>query len=104
MNDCTIWSEKKFEMLIKIITNLKEIGAENLLQNKSQPYAEGVQSAWSEYNSIIMLVHYKDLEMRVKMKLAYADMENAENNAEKVFQKGKIDFFEYISDETKPVD
>lgn len=87
-------------MLIKIITNLKEIGAEHLLQNKCQPYAEGIQSAWSEYNSIIMLMHFEDIEMRVKMKLslAYADMENAENVAEEAFQKGKIDFFEYILD------
>lgn len=87
-------------MLIKIIYNLKDIGAEHLLQNKCQAYAEGVESAWSEYNSIIMLVNYKDLEMRVKMKLAlaYADMETADNYAETVFQKGKIDFYEYILD------
>lgn len=90
-------------MLIKIITNLKDISAEHLLQNKSQPYVIGVRSAWSEYNSIIMLVNYKDIEMKVKMKLAlaYADRENAENAAEdeeEAFQKGKIDFFEYILD------
>lgn len=87
-------------MLIKIIYNLKDIGAEHLLQDKCQPYAEGVESAWSEYNSIIMLVNYKELEMRVKMKLAlaYADMETADNYAETVFQKGKIDFYEYILD------
>lgn len=84
-------------MLIKIITNLKEIGAEHLLQYKCQPYAEGVQSALNEYN---MLVPLEDEEMRVKMKLAlaYADRENAENTAEEAFQKGKIDFFEYVLD------
>lgn len=87
-------------MLIKIIYNLKDIGAEHLLQYKCQPYAEGVQSAWSEYNSIIMLMPFNDIEMRVKMKLAlaYADRENAENTAEEAFQKGKIDFYEYILD------
>ena len=84
-------------MLIKIITNLKEIGAEHLLQYKCQSYAEGVEYALNEYN---MLVPLEDAEMRVKMKLAlaYADMENAENYEETVFQKGKIDFFEYILD------
>lgn len=85
-------------MLIKIVTNLKEIGAEHLLQNKCQPYAEGVQSAWDAYNYIIMLVPFNDIEMKIKMKLllAYADKEKAENNAEEIFQTGKIDFFEYI--------
>lgn len=90
-------------MFLKEIRSLKEISAEHLLQNKSQSYVVGVRSAWSEYNSIIMLVNYKDIEMKVKMKLAlaYADMENAENAAEdeeEAFQKGKIDFFEYILD------
>lgn len=38
--------------------------------------------------------------MLVRMRLvqAYADKEYANNNAEKVFQTGKIDFFEYILD------
>lgn len=87
-------------MLLKIIYNLKDIGAEHLLENKCQPYAEGVQSAWSEYNSIVMLVPWNEIEMRVKMKLAlaYADRENAENTAEEAFQKGKIDFYEYVLD------
>lgn len=85
-------------MLLKVIYNLKDIGAERLLQNKCQPYAEGVESAWSEYNSIIMLVNFREIEMNVKMKLAlaYADVENAENSAEAEFQQGKIDFFEYV--------
>lgn len=85
-------------MLIKIVTNLKEIGAEHLLQNKCQPYAEGVQSAWDAYNYILMLVPFNDIETKIKMKLllAYADKEKAENNAEEIFQTGKIDFFEYI--------
>lgn len=87
-------------MLLKVIYNLKDIGAEHLLENKCQPYAEGVQSAWSAYNSIIMLVPLNDIEMKVKMKLAlaYADRENAENTAEEAFQKGMIDFYEYVLD------
>ena len=95
-------NEKEFEMLIKIITNLKEIGAEHLLQYKCQPYAEGVQSAWDAYNYIIMFAPFNDndIEMKVKMDLAhaYADREIAENTAEEAFQKGKIDFFEYVLD------
>lgn len=80
--------------------NLKEIGAEHLLQNKCQPYAEGVETAWNAYNYIIMLVPFNEIEMKVKMKLAlaYADMENAENSAEDAFQKGMIDFYEYVLD------
>lgn len=87
-------------MLVSIIRNLKDINAEHLLQNKCQPYAEGVQSAWDAYNYIIMLVPWSDIEMKVKMKLAlaYADKENANNNAEETFQKGMIDFYEYILD------
>lgn len=87
-------------MLLKVIYNLKDIGAEHLLENKCQPYAEGVQSAWNAYNSIVMLVPWNDIEMKVKMKLAlaYADRENAENTAEEAFQKGKIDFFEFVLD------
>ena len=85
-------------MLLKIIYSLKYIGAEHLLENKCQPYAEGVQSAWSTYNSIVMLVPLNDIEMKVKMKLAhaYADRENADNNAEETFQTGMIDFYKYI--------
>ena len=87
-------------MLLRVIYNLKDIGAEHLLENKCQPYAEGVESAWNAYNYIIMLVPWNDIEMKVKMKLAlaYADRENAENTAEEAFQKGKIDFYEYIID------
>ena len=87
-------------MILKIIYNLKDIGAKHLLENKCQPYAEGVESAWNAYNAIVMLVPWNDIENRVKMKLAlaYADRENAENNAEEAFQKGKIDFYEYILD------
>ena len=45
-----------------------------------------------------MLVPWNDIENRVKMKLAlaYADRENADNNAEETFQTGMIDFYEYI--------
>lgn len=87
-------------MLLKVIYNLKDIGAEHLLENKCQPYAEGVESAWNEFNSIVMLVPLNDIEMKVKMKLAlaYADRETADNYAEQVFQSGKIDFFEYVLD------
>ena len=87
-------------MLLKIIYSLKYIGAEHLLENKCQPYAEGVQSAWSTYNSIVMLVPWNEIEMRVKMKLAhaYADRENADNNAEETFQTGMIDFYEFVLD------
>ena len=85
-------------MILKIIYNLKDIGAEHLLENKCQPYAEGVESAWNAYNAIVMLVPWNDIENRVKMKLAlaYADRENADNNAEETFQTGMIDFYEYI--------
>ena len=87
-------------MLISIIYNLKDIHADHLLENKWQPYAEGVESAWNAYNSIIMLAPLNDIEDRVKMRLAlaYADRENANNNAEKAFQTGMIDFYEYIMD------
>lgn len=84
-------------MLLKVIYNLKDIDAEHLLKNKCQPYAEGIESACNEYNKLVTL---EDAEMKVKMKLAlaYADLETAENYAETVFQKGKIDFYEYILD------
>ena len=87
-------------MILSVIYNLKDIGAEHLLENKCQPYAEGVESALNEYNSIVMLVPWNEIELKVKMKLAhaYADQENAENTAEEAFQKGKIDFYEYVLD------
>ena len=87
-------------MILSVIGSLKYIGADHLLENKSQPYAEGVESAWNEFNSIVMLVPWNDIEMKVKMKLAlaYADRENAENTAEMEFQTGMIDFYEYILD------
>lgn len=87
-------------MLLKVIYNLKDIGADHLLENKCQAYAEGVQSAWDAYNYIIMLVPFNDIEMKVKMKLAlaYADRETADDNAEQEFQTGMIDFYEYILD------
>lgn len=87
-------------MLLKIIYNLKDIGAAHLLENKCQSYAEGVESAWNAYNAIVMLVPWNDIENRVKMKLAlaYADRENAENTAEETFQTGMIDFYEFVLD------
>ena len=83
-------------MLKGIIYNLKDINAEHLLKNKCQPYAEGVESAWSAYNSIVTT--HNDMETNVKMKLAlaYSAQENARNNAELEFQTGIIDFFEYV--------
>ena len=47
-----------------------------------------------------MLVPWNDIENRVKMKLAhaYADRENADNNAEETFQTGMIDFYEFVLD------
>lgn len=85
-------------MLITVIRNLKDINAEHLLENKCQPYAEGVESAWIAFNYIVMSVPGNDIEMTVKMKLAlaYADRENANNNAEVEFQTGMIDFYEYV--------
>ena len=85
-------------MLLSVIYSLKYIGAEHLLENKCQPYAEGVEYALNEYNSIVILVPWNEIEMKVKMKLAlaYADRENAENTAEEAFQKGKIDFYEFV--------
>lgn len=87
-------------MILSVIYSLKYIGAEHLLENKCQPYAEGVESAWSEYNSIVILVPWNEIEMKVKMKLAhaYADRENADNNAEETFQTGMIDFYEFVLD------
>lgn len=87
-------------MILGIIYNLKDIGAEHLLENKCQSYAEGVVSAWNAYNAIVMLVPWNDIENRVKMKLAlaYADRENADNNAEETFQTGMIDFYEFVLD------
>ena len=83
-------------MLRAIIYNLKDINAEHLLKNKCQPYAEGVESAWSAYNSIVTTQN--DIEANVKMKLAlaYSAQENARNNAEFEFQTGIIDFYEYV--------
>lgn len=72
-------------MLKAIIYNLKDINADHLIENKCQVYAEGVDSALSEYNSIIKS---NDAETILKMKLAiaYASQENAPNNADRVFQ------------------
>ena len=87
-------------MILRVIYSLKDIGAEHLLENKCQPYAEGVESAWNEYNSIVMLVPLNNIEIKVKLKLAlaYADRENADNYAEQVFQTGMIDFYEFVLD------
>lgn len=85
-------------MLLKVIRNLKDINAEHLLENKWQPYAEGVEYARDTFNSIIMLTPIRDIETRIKMNLAhaYSDREGADNNAEKACQTGMIDFYEYV--------
>ena len=85
-------------MLKSIIYNLKDINAEHLLANKCQLYTEGVESAWSAYNSIVTTQN--DIETIVKMKLAlaYSAQESARNNAELEFQTGIVDFYEYIID------
>lgn len=87
-------------MFTKVIKDLKDISAEHLLQNKCQPYAEGVECALSEYNAFVQLKHAKML-VRMRLVQAYSDKEFANNNAEKVFQTGKIDFFEHILDYKK---
>ena len=85
-------------MLKSIIYDLKDINADHLLTNKCQAYAEGVDLAWSTYNSIVTTQN--DIETKVKMNLAlaYSAQESARNNAEFVFQTGIIDFYEYIID------
>ena len=79
-----------------IIYNLKDINAEHLLKNKCQPYAEGVESAWSAYNSIVATQNNMETNVKMKLALAYSAQENARNNAELEFQTGIIDFFEYV--------
>ncbi len=75
--------------------NLKDIGIEFLLENKCQPYAEGVNSAWDMFNSV---VETQDAELKILRELvqSYSNKEKALNNAEEIFQKGKIDFYEYV--------
>lgn len=83
-------------MLRSIIYNLKDINAEHLLKNKCQPYAEGVESAWSAYNSIVTTRNDMETNVKMKLALAYSAQENARNNAEFEFQTGIIDFYEYV--------
>lgn len=75
--------------------NLKDIGAEFLFENKCQPYAEGVNSAWDEFNSV---VETEDAELKILRKLvkAYSNKEKAPNNAADLFEKGIIDFYQFV--------
>lgn len=75
--------------------NLKDIGIEFLLENKCQPYAEGVNSAWHVFNSI---VETEDAELKILRKLvqSYSNKEKAPNNAADLFEKGIIDFYQYV--------
>lgn len=85
-------------MLKSVIYNLKDINAEHLITNKCQPYAEGVESAWSAYNSIVTTQNDIETSVKMKLALAYSAQESARNNAELEFQTGVIDFYEYIMD------
>ena len=75
--------------------NLKDIGAEFLFENKCQPYAEGVNSAWDVFNSV---VETEDAELKILRKLvqSYSNKEKAPNNAADLFEKGIIDFYEFV--------
>ena len=82
-------------MLKSKISKLKDIDAEFLLETYCQPYAEGVESAWNEFNSVI---DSQDAELKIlrELALAYSKNDKAPNHAEEIFQKGKIDFYEYV--------
>lgn len=75
--------------------NLKDIGAEFLFENKCQPYAEGVDSALNVFNSV---VETEDAELKILRKLvqSYSNKEKAPNNAADLFEKGIIDFYQYV--------
>lgn len=75
--------------------NLKDIGAEFLFENKCQPYAEGVNSAWDVFNSV---VETEDAELKILRKLvqSYSNKEKAPNNAADLFEKGIIDFYQFV--------
>lgn len=75
--------------------NLKDIGAEFLFENKCQPYAEGVETAWNEFNSV---VETEDAELKILRKLvkSYSNKEKAPNNAADLFEKGIIDFYQFV--------
>lgn len=83
-------------MFNSIIYNLADINADHLIENKCQAYAEGVDSALSEYNSIIIKSNDAETVLKMKLAIAYASQVNAPNNAERVFQTGIIDFYEFI--------
>ena len=75
--------------------NLKDIGAEFLFENKCQPYAEGVNSAWDVFNSV---VETQDAELKILRELvqSYSNKEKAPNNAADLFEKGIIDFYQFV--------
>ena len=75
--------------------NLKDIGAEFLFENKCQPYAEGVSLALDVFNSV---VETQDAELKILRKLvqSYSNKEKAPNNAADLFEKGIIDFYQFV--------
>lgn len=75
--------------------NLEDIGIEFLLENKCQPYAEGVNSAWDMFNSV---VETEDAELKILRELvqSYSNKEKAPNNAADLFEKGIIDFYQFV--------
>ena len=68
--------------------NLKDIGAEFLFENKCQPYAEGVNSAWDVFNSVVetFVLNYEDVE--------YLKKENEELKRQVEYLKERIKFLE----------
>ena len=88
-------------MLKSKINKLKDIGADFLLDTYCQPYAEGVESAWHAFNSI---VDTQDAELKILRKLvqSYSNKDKAPNSAEDLFQKGIIDFYEYVLNYKEP--
>lgn len=82
-------------MLKSKINKLKDIGAEFLLESGCIPYAEGVNSAWNVFNSIVKA---EDAELQILRRLvrSYSEKEKAPNNGADLFEKGIIDFYEYV--------
>ena len=82
-------------MLKSKVQKLKDIGADFLLDTYCQPYAEGVESAWHVFNSV---VETEDAELKILRKLvqSYSNKDKAPNTAETSFQRGIIDFYQYV--------
>lgn len=88
-------------MLKSKIQNLKDIGAEFLLETDCIPYAEGVNSAWNVFNSIVKA---EDAELQILRRLvrSYSEKDKATNSASDLFEKGIIDFYEYVLNYKEP--